>query len=198
MGRPRTFDESTALTAATEVFWQKGYLGAKSAEIAAACGLHEPSLFGAFGNKRELFSRCLDHYAEHYSVPALTAAEKAKSPLESLMIFLRALEISVSQPTGPKGCFLTNSLAEAHRLEPELGDKVRAMHQAMLLQIKKWLVSAKAKGELKAGSKPDEMAATLAAQIYGWGLLANLDVKLVHDAAKVSLAWLEAQRREVA
>jgi TetR/AcrR family transcriptional regulator, transcriptional repressor for nem operon len=195
MGRPRSFDEKTALTAATEVFWREGYHSATSAGIAAACGIHEPSLFGAFGNKTALFSRCLDHYAEHYSLPALSAAEKANSPFESLTMFLKALEATVSQTSGPKGCFLTNSLAEAHRLEPELGAKVRAMHQGMLEQIKHWLVSAKAKGELRVGAKPDEIAATLVAQIYGWGLLANLDIKLVQAASKSTFAWLETQRQ---
>jgi TetR/AcrR family transcriptional regulator, transcriptional repressor for nem operon len=194
MGRPRSFDENTALSTATEVFWREGYQGATSAAIATACGMHEPSLFGAFGNKTALFSRCLDHYAETHSKPALEAAKRVASPFESLIVFLKALEVSITQGSGPKGCFLTNSLAEAHRLDPELGKKVLAMHQAMLSQIKKWLMKAKAAGELKASSRPDEITSALAAHIYGWGLLANLNPRLVHEAVRSCLAWLESQR----
>jgi TetR/AcrR family transcriptional regulator, transcriptional repressor for nem operon len=192
MARPRKFDESSALSAATEVFWRQGYQGATSANLAAACGIHEPSLFGAFGNKRSLFSRCLNHYGETHSKPALDRAMTCSSPLQSLILFLQALQHSVTTPNQPQGCFLTNSLAELNRLEPELREQVQTMHQGMLDQMQLWLEQAQAAGELPTTADPARLTAALAAHIYGWGMLANMDTTLVHSAAESCISWLQA------
>jgi AcrR family transcriptional regulator len=190
MGRPRKFDETSALGAATELFWRHGYQGATVANLAAACGMHEPSLFGAFGNKSSLFSRCLQHYSDTYSKAAFAKAMTTSSPLQSLILFLEALQHSVTSPNQPKGCFLTNSLAELDRLEPELRQQVQAMHQAMLNQIQQWLELAQSRGELSLTVDPAQLTAVLAAHIYGWGMLANMNVDLVHSAAESCISWL--------
>lgn len=60
MGRPRKFDESTAVKAAVGVFRQRGYAGTSIDHLVEVTGVHRGSLYGVFGSKHGLFLRGLD------------------------------------------------------------------------------------------------------------------------------------------
>jgi TetR/AcrR family transcriptional repressor of nem operon len=62
VARPREFDEKKVLRAAREQFWSVGYAGTTMDAIAAATGLGKGSLYGAFGDKHQLFLRVFDAY----------------------------------------------------------------------------------------------------------------------------------------
>jgi AcrR family transcriptional regulator len=62
MARPRQFDAQTALSAAQDAFWAKGYNATSTRELTQAMGLTQPSLYNAFGDKRTLFLQALEDY----------------------------------------------------------------------------------------------------------------------------------------
>lgn len=61
-GRPRKFDEEQVLDAAINLFQIHGYGGISLDDLAKETGLNKPSLYGAFGNKQQLFDRCVEHH----------------------------------------------------------------------------------------------------------------------------------------
>ena len=61
-GRPRKFDTDAVLAQVRETFWRYGYAGTSMDQLAAATGLHKPSLYGAFGDKKKLYLAALDNY----------------------------------------------------------------------------------------------------------------------------------------
>lgn len=63
MGRPRKFDEATAVAAAAAVFRQRGYTATSVDHLVDATGVHRGSLYGVFGSKHGLFLRVLDQAA---------------------------------------------------------------------------------------------------------------------------------------
>lgn len=63
MVRPREFDEQQALAAAIEVFWEKGYEATSISDLTSRMGIQRPSLYAAFGGKKELFETALTKYA---------------------------------------------------------------------------------------------------------------------------------------
>ena len=65
-GRPRQFDESTALDTALRLFWRHGYEGTPISTLAQAMGLTVASVYNAFGNKERLFMKAVEHY-DRYS-----------------------------------------------------------------------------------------------------------------------------------
>lgn len=61
-GRPSIFDRDEAVATARRLFHEKGYDGVGVAELGKAMGIKPPSLYAAFGSKRELYELALDEY----------------------------------------------------------------------------------------------------------------------------------------
>jgi AcrR family transcriptional regulator len=64
-GGKRKFDRDVALEGAVELFARQGYEGTSIAELTAVMGINPPSLYAAFGNKRQLFDLVVERYGEH-------------------------------------------------------------------------------------------------------------------------------------
>ena len=62
-GRPLSFDRAAALRQAMLAFWRHGYETTSVAELTAAMGISAPSLYAAFGDKRQLFLEAMRLYA---------------------------------------------------------------------------------------------------------------------------------------
>src|ERR1700749_1175927 len=63
-GRPRQYDPERALANAAEVFWKHGYAATSLDDLVAATGMNRPSLYAAFGDKRDLYLKTLKRYQE--------------------------------------------------------------------------------------------------------------------------------------
>src|SRR6201999_3420920 len=96
-GRPRAYDPDLALSRAMEVFWKEGFAGTSLDELSAATGMNRPSLYGAFGDKRDLYIKAYQHYRERSRV-GMVELFKQDLPLRQLLqrIFERALDIYCS------------------------------------------------------------------------------------------------------
>ena len=64
MARPREFDETAVLEAAIQCFWSRGYEATSVRDLAKKMALTGASMYNAFGDKRSLYRRALDHYVE--------------------------------------------------------------------------------------------------------------------------------------
>jgi AcrR family transcriptional regulator len=58
-GRPPAYVPEVALARATDAFWSAGYAATSLDELAAATGMNRPSLYGAFGDKHDLYLKTL-------------------------------------------------------------------------------------------------------------------------------------------
>src|SRR5271170_6529024 len=87
MGRPREFDEITALQAATDCFWQHGYEATSMRDLAASMGLTAPSLYNAFGDKQALFTQALQRYLDGTTHDRLGRYETSLPPKEAIHQF---------------------------------------------------------------------------------------------------------------
>jgi TetR/AcrR family transcriptional repressor of nem operon len=71
VGRPRQFDETTAVATATAVFRERGFSATSVDHLVEATGMHRGSLYGTFGSKHGLFLRVLDAAAAPGVDPAV-------------------------------------------------------------------------------------------------------------------------------
>lgn len=110
MGRPRTFDEDTVLTAAMYAFRREGYARISVTRLEQATGLRTSSLYNAYGDKAGLFERALDHYVTTFIEPRLSAYAGPDATLEDLEgLFLSLLEPPLNDGFG---CLVINSAVE--------------------------------------------------------------------------------------
>jgi len=61
-GRPRSFDKDAGLAIAQSLFNAHGYQEVSVADLCAALGVKPPSLYAAYGSKRELFEQVMTRY----------------------------------------------------------------------------------------------------------------------------------------
>jgi len=120
-GRPRAYDPQAALARAAAAFWKAGYAGTSLDDLSEATGMNRPSLYAAFGDKRDLYLKTLDHYREQ-------SRELARQTLADdppLRVFLRrfyskALDLYFGE--GARGCYTVGTAATVAAVD----EKVRA------------------------------------------------------------------------
>jgi len=111
-GRPREFDIDRALEAATQQFWTVGYEATSLQDLLKTMRLSKSSLYQTFGNKHELFVRCLDHYEQTMASVLSEQLVNSISTEQFLYDFLEGV-ISEAKTRGTrKGCFLVNTANE--------------------------------------------------------------------------------------
>ncbi|TWX50194.1 TetR/AcrR family transcriptional regulator [Colwellia hornerae] len=106
-GKRRSFDESTALNAAMNVFWQKGYVGASLTDLTQQMGINKPSMYSTFGNKEALFVKATQCYIETKMKPHMallfTPDLSLKNRLKNHMMSIVTMQCSDDLA---KGCYL--------------------------------------------------------------------------------------------
>ena len=104
-GRPRKFDHDVVLDMVMKAFWQHGYEGTSINLIESKTGLAAPSLYAAFGNKRQLFTKSVERYREK----SRPIHEQALAQPKSLLVakcFLEGLVKFFKSGANPEGCLV--------------------------------------------------------------------------------------------
>src|SRR5262245_37592125 len=154
-GRPRAYDPDVALARAIESFWQAGYAATSLDDLSEATGMNRPSLYGAFGDKHDLYLSALAHYWE-LSRAAMREALAYDRPLREALqrVYRLALSSYLSGRTGPRGCFaISTATTEAVRdakIRTSLARGLREIDEAFEARIR----FAKDRGELRRGADP--------------------------------------------
>jgi AcrR family transcriptional regulator len=152
-GRPRAYDPQVALARAAQVFWKAGYAGTSLDDLAAATGMNRPSLYAAFGDKRDLYLKTLDYYREE----GLAVARHALADNPTLRVFLKRFydkALALYLTDGPRGCYSIGTAATVAAVDDGvrafLADSMRTTDSFLTHQIEK----AKKRGELSPGADP--------------------------------------------
>ena len=94
-------------------FWAKGYEATSTRELAARMGLTGASLYNAFGDKRTLYRRALDHYVQQSVHERVRRLETTNEPLPAIRAFFdEIIERSVTDRQR-RGCMLVNAALDA-------------------------------------------------------------------------------------
>src|ERR1700745_709119 len=105
-GRPRAYQPDVALGRALDLFRKGGFAATSLDDLSEATGMNRPSLYGAFGDKRELYIKSYQRYRDNARA-AMADIFRAQLPLCKRLerIYAVALDIYVSGDEGPTGCF---------------------------------------------------------------------------------------------
>lgn len=189
-GRPRSFDESEVVDAATEVFWQHGYAAASMQRLGERAGLLPGSLHAAFGDKRSLFLRSLERYAERQRA----FGASLQGPGLVLPRLRRVLQevAAAASSDHPRGCMLGNTATELPD-DPTATAIVRDALAELEHSIARALARAQREGEVAPEAEPDSCARMLVALMQGLHILTRVTpepapLRAAVDAALAPLA----------
>ncbi|MBJ7403855.1 MAG: TetR/AcrR family transcriptional regulator [Bradyrhizobium sp.] len=183
-GRPRAYEPGVALGKALDLFRKQGFAATSLDDLSAATGMNRPSLYGAFGDKRELYIKSYQRYRDE-AAAAMGTIFREEMPLRQRLerIYAAALDIYLSGDAGPRGCFTIVTAASEAVGDPE----IRAMVLDGLAGIDKAFAScfrrAKEKGEL-----PESADLVALAQVAS----ATMHTIAIRSRARVPRKELEA------
>jgi AcrR family transcriptional regulator len=173
MARPRSFDPETALDAARDVFWARGYAGASYEQITEATGLNKPSLYAAFGDKQQLFAAVLDRYQQGLLAHARHILGKPGTARGVVGRWLEGFAPVCSGARGARGCLSVNTLVEGVGRETAIGASVDAYNCEIEGLLRARLEEGAAASEFPAGFDTAGAAHALVAGYNGLMVMAR-------------------------
>ena len=149
-GSRRAFDESVALDAAVEVFWEHGYQNSSLDMLCDAMGIGRQSLYAWLGDKRALFIAALRRYEEMITPPLiLEMLDDGARGEKSVLELMRWVAKQAKQP-GSRGCLLTMSVAEFASGDAEVLRVAEAQLDLFRRAVEKSLRVAKKEGTVRS------------------------------------------------
>lgn len=173
-GRPRAFEADRALIQAMEAFWSDGFAATSLDDISTATGLNRPSLYGAFGDKRALYLQAYGQYRKRMNEqfqPLFAAQEPL--PVKLRRILTAALDLYLSGPNGPRGCFTVLSAASEAIADPDLHGLVGEAIDSTDRAFGRLFADARAAGELPEDADPQRLARLAGAIIHSLSVRAR-------------------------
>ena len=187
-GRPRAYQPEIALGKALDLFRKGGFAATSLDDLSAATGMNRPSLYGAFGDKRELYIKSYRRYRADaraamidifrdempirkrlqriYTVALDIFREEMPLHQRLQRIYAVALEIYLSGEAGPRGCFTVMTAASEAVADPD----IRAMVLEGFSELDKAFAvcfrRGQEKGELPESADPFVLAQLASATIH--------------------------------
>jgi TetR/AcrR family transcriptional regulator, copper-responsive repressor len=166
-GRPRAYEPEVALGKALDLFRKGGFAATSLDDLSAATGMNRPSLYGAFGDKRELYIKSYQRYRDDARAAMLNIFRQEVPIRERLeRIYAIALDIYLSGESGPRGCFTVMTAASEAVADPD----IRAMVLEGFSELDKAFAACfrrgREKGELPESADPIVLAQLASATIH--------------------------------
>jgi AcrR family transcriptional regulator len=186
-GRPRAFEPEVALGKAMDAFRDGGFAATSLDELSAAMGINRPSLYGTFGDKRDLFLKAYEKYrkemAERFA-PAFDPALTLRQMLEK--IYAIAIDVYLAGENGPRGCFTVMTATSEAMADPE----IRPLVQKALGTTQRALAR-----RFQAAIEGGELQSTANAAILAQVASSTVEALAIRSRARLPRAELEAIAR---
>jgi AcrR family transcriptional regulator len=156
-GRPRGFDADVVLGQVRDTFWRHGYAGTSMDQLSAATGLHKPSLYGAFGDKKQIYMETLQRYRAEARAQYAVALAIPKL-IDSIADVLERSILMYSREGSRGGCFMLSTAVPVAGGDPEVTAFVRGSMEALDRALTGRFERAIADGELAADADAPALA----------------------------------------
>ncbi len=186
-GRPRRFDTDKALHQVMAVFWQHGFGAATYEALEAATGLRRQSLIYAFGDKRTMFLKALDHYAvTRVAAICDVLADEADAKTSVRSAF--DLWIADARRRKHRGCLMVTTAGEMGPLDASASAKIASARKRLVAAFGAAFERAAEEGSLKGNDEPGRLAELVVSA--GDGALLHARNETSARAAETTLAAL--------
>ena len=176
-GRPRAYQPEIALGKALDLFRRDGFAATSLDDLSAATGMNRPSLYSAFGDKRELYIKSYQRYRADARAGMIDIFRE-QLPIRQRLerIYAAALDIYLSGEAGPRGCFTVMTAASEAVADPD----IRKLVLEGFFELDRAFVTcfrlAKENGELSLSADPQVLALLASATIHTIAIRARAQV----------------------
>jgi TetR/AcrR family transcriptional regulator, copper-responsive repressor len=176
-GRPRAYEPDVALGKALDLFRKDGFAATSLDDLSTATEMNRPSLYGAFGDKRELYIKSYQRYRDDARA-AMIDIFRDELPIRQRLerVYAVALDIYLSGQAGPRGCFTVMTAASEAIFDLE----IRSLVQEGFAELDKAFAGcfrlAREKGELAASTDATALAQLASATIHTIAIRARAQV----------------------
>ncbi|PJN53102.1 TetR/AcrR family transcriptional regulator [Paenibacillus sp. FSL H7-0940] len=192
MVRQREFDTDKALDAAMHTFWDKGFEAASLNDLTTAMGIQRPSLYAAFGDKKELFETALRRYTTQHAAQVRARLQQGSSVREAFRGLFEHIgaEGIVTEPS--HGCFCINTMVELAPHDPKFAVLTREHQMYLGVLFKETIERGQQSGELSTDMNASAVAQSLVVSMIGLTVLmkSGPDRLFVEQSIQVTLSLL--------
>jgi TetR/AcrR family transcriptional regulator, copper-responsive repressor len=176
-GRPRAYQPEVALGKALDLFRKDGFAGTSLDDLSIATGMNRPSLYGAFGDKRELYIKSYQRYRDDARA-ATSDIFRDELPIRQRLerIYAVALDIYLSGDAGPRGCFTVMTAASEAVFDPQIRSLVLEGFTELDKAFANCFRHAREKGELAASTDTTVLALLASAALHTVAIRARAQV----------------------
>ena len=176
-----------------ECFWRRGYEATSLRDLSDAMGLTAPSIYNAFGDKRQLFGRALEHYLEQTTRGRLLRLDEVYPAKQAIKRFFAEIVDHSINDRQRKGCFLVNSALEIAPHDAKCRATIAAQFGDIEAFFKQCILAGQAEGTISVEIEADEIARLLLGVLLGIRVLARTKPRreILEGVARPALALLD-------
>ena len=171
-------------------FWAAGYAATSVRDLGDAMGLGQASVYNAFGDKRTLFTQCLDRYLDANMRARIARVEKTLPPRQAIETFLS--EIVERSLENRLGCLLVNSALEVAPHDPDIADIVAVRMGELEAFFRRCVIAGQRDGSVSLDVDAKDGARLLLTTVMGLRVLArgHPERAVLEGAARQALSML--------
>lgn len=194
MARPREFDETAVLNAATELFWKRGFEATSIRDLADRMGLTTASLYNAYGDKRALYKRVLERYANNALGSCATGLASGASGIEAIESFFRELARDTAADPDLRGCLVVNAALESAPHDAQFKAIVSAVFQQLESLFRDCAARGHTDGSVTRSQSAEDIARLLLGTMLGIRVLARArpEPVLLEGVVRATISLLQS------
>ena len=200
IGRPLSFDREAALEQAMLAFWRHGYETTSIVDLTTAMQVSAPSLYTAFGDKKQLFLESVRRYAGDPKVLA-GAIDNAPTAFDAARDMLTGAATAYTGDATPRGCLLASATASGSNASADVRHAVAEVRRRTGNRLQARIERDIAQGLLPAHTRAAALAGMVMAVIQGMSVLARDGATRASLLASVDVAltaWPRSQDTGIA
>ncbi len=193
-GRPLGYDPDEALETAMHLFWAGGYDATPLDEILNAANISKSSFYHMFGNKQQLFERCLDRYCDKQIILIEEGLRQSLTGRDFIEAFLYGLVDTVRHKNKRyKGCFMTNTVYEFADRDVNVSKLISSAIDRFNLLLQTAIEKGQEQGVITDSKSSGSLASFLMSSIAGIRTMiyAEVEIDQLEEIVETTLAALD-------
>ncbi|MCB1683871.1 MAG: TetR/AcrR family transcriptional regulator [Pseudomonadales bacterium] len=164
--RPRQYDTETALQAAGNLFWARGFSGTSLDDLSAAMGMNRPSIYRAFGDKEALYRSALQQYTGQLEAGFSQTISFEKDFRSGLKKFFRVALDVYSAGENELGCMMICTAPAAAKVHPEVKADLLNLIEQLDARLLNRVELAVQQGQLAEPTDPGSLSRLIQAVLH--------------------------------